>query len=216
MSPLWERLAREAEARARSAEPAHDFFHVKRVVENARAIAKGEGLSAEDAEVATTAALLHELFNLPKNHPDSARAGDFCAEHAKALLEREHAPAHLLSGVPAAIADHAFSKGVIPDSRATQVLQDSDRLDAIGAIGLARMWATCADMKRPFYSPEDPFCESRAPDDKAWGLDHVYRKLLLIPERLHTRTARAIAERRVTFMKSYLAELESEIAFAKS
>ena len=213
---LWDRLATEAEARARSHEPAHDFFHVTRVVENVRTIARGEPLSAEDEDVATTAALLHELFTLPKNHPDSSRAGDLCAEHARALLEKENAPPHLLVGVPAAIADHAFSKGATPAARAALVLQDADRLDAIGAIGLARMWATCADMKRPFYSPDDPFCESRAPDDKAWGLDHVYKKLLLIPERLHTKTANAIAARRVAFMRAYLDELESEISRASS
>ena len=213
---LWDRLATEAAARARSHEPAHDFSHVLRVVDNVRAIAKGEGLSGEDEQVATTAALLHELFTLPKNHPDSAKAGDLCAEHARALLEKEQAPGFLITGVTAAIADHAFSKGVTPDARAALVLQDADRLDAIGAIGLARMWATCADMKRPFYSPDDPFCEERTPDDKAWGLDHVYRKLLLIPERLHAQTAKAIAARRVRFMRAYLDELESEISRANS
>ena len=216
MTDLWKRLAAVAEERASGHEPAHDFFHVQRVVENVRALARGEQLSASDEEIAATAALLHELFTLPKNHPESSRAGDLCAEHARALLEREKAPEYLLKEVPAAIADHAFSKGALPSARAALVLQDADRLDAIGAIGLARMWATCADMKRPFYAPDDPFCVARAPDDKAWGLDHVYKKLLLIPERLHTATARALAERRVSFMRAYLAELESEISRARS
>ena len=84
---LWARLEAEASARARSGEPAHDFFHVERVVDNARAIARGEGAS-DGRAAAATAALLHELFTLPKNHPDSARAGDRCAEHARELLER--------------------------------------------------------------------------------------------------------------------------------
>ena len=208
---LWARLATEASARARSSEPAHDFFHVERVVTNARAIAKREGVAAHVEAIAATAALLHELFTLPKNHPESHRAGDTCAEHARDLLRREDAPSSLIEPVCAAIRDHSFSKGVVPDAMPTRILQDADRLDAIGAIGLARMWATCPDMKRPFYAPDDPFCEVRPPDDKAWGLDHVYKKLLAIPDRLHTGAARALAEERVVFLKAYLAQLRAEI-----
>jgi uncharacterized protein len=209
---LWSRLEAEARSRARTQEPAHDFFHVQRVVTNVGAIARGEHASAEVFAGAATAALLHELFTLPKNHPDSARAGDTCAEHARELLEREGAPAWLVDSACAAIRDHSFSKGVVPDALETRMLQDADRLDAIGAIGLARMWATCADMKRPFYAPEDPFCTSRPPDDKEWGLDHVYKKLLVIPERLHTPTARTLAQGRVAFLNVYLEQLRAELA----
>jgi uncharacterized protein len=208
---LWSRLEAEARARARSNEPAHDFFHVERVVTNARAIARGERLSAASEGVVASAALLHELFTLPKDHPDSARSGDLCAERARELLEHENAPAAMIAPVVEAIRDHAFSKGVVPDAPESRVLQDADRLDAIGAIGLARMWATCADMKRPFYSPVDPFCATRSPDDKAWGLDHVFKKLLAIPARLHTDTARSLAEDRVSFLRVYVDQLRKEL-----
>jgi len=205
---LWARLEREARARAEGTEPAHDFFHVERVLANAIALAREEGASEA---IAGTAALLHELFNLPKSHPDSARAGDLCAEHARELLLRERAPADLVEPVCAAIRDHAFSKGVVPDALESRVLQDADRLDALGAIGLARMWATCADMKRPLYSPEDPFCTARSPDDKSWGLDHVYKKLLVVPERLHLPASRRIAKERVAFIHAFLDQLRREI-----
>jgi uncharacterized protein len=208
---LWQRLEAEARGRARSNEPAHDFFHVERVITNARAIAAGERLPPESEAVVVTAALLHELFTLPKNHPDSARAGERCAEEASVLLREVEAPAALVAAVAAAIRDHSFSGGVVPEALESRVLQDADRLDAIGAIGLARMWATCADMKRPFYSPVDPFCTARAPDDKAWGLDHVFKKLLAIPARLHTDTARSLAEDRVAFLRVYVDQLRSEL-----
>jgi uncharacterized protein len=204
---LWSRLRAEARKRCANAEPAHDFFHVERVVRNAIVIARGEG--ANEA-IAATAALLHELFNLPKSHPDSSRAGDICAEHARVVLEAEGAPN--VDPICAAIRDHAFSKGVVPDALESRVLQDADRLDAIGAIGLARMWATCADMKRPFYAPEDPFCDAREPDDKAWGLDHVFKKLLVVPERLSFATSRALAEQRTAFLRTYLEQLRHEIS----
>lgn len=205
---LWSRLADEASSRARTAEPAHDFFHVARVVKNARTIALAEGASEP---VCAVAALLHELFTYPKGHPHASQAGDVCARHARELLVAEDAPPAILDPVCEAIRDHAFSKGVVPAALVSKVLQDADRLDALGAIGLARMWATCADMKRPFYAPDDPFCESRAPDDKQWGLDHVFKKLLVVPERLHTGTARRLAERRVAHIRASLVELRAEI-----
>jgi uncharacterized protein len=205
---LWSVLHAEARARAEGSEPAHDFFHVERVVVNARQIARAEGVSED---VVAVAALLHELFTYPKGHPESSRAGDVCASHAREVLVRHGADAALIEPVCAAIRDHAFSKGVVPEAAESRILQDADRLDALGAIGLARMWATCADMKRPFYAPDDPFCASRAPDDKQWGLDHVYKKLLLVPERLHTNAARSLAEQRVAYIHGFLEQLRSEI-----
>ena len=211
---LWRRLAAGARARARESEPAHDFFHVERVVANALAIARAEDAGETSEAVVAVAALLHELFTLPKSHPDSPSAGDVCAEHARALLAQDGAPAGIVEPVCAAIRDHAFSKGVVPDALESRMLQDADRLDALGAIGLARMWATCADMKRPFYAPDDPFCASRAPDDKSWGLDHVFKKLLVVPERLHLTSSRALAAERVRFIHAFLDQLRAEIGGA--
>lgn len=209
LSPaLFDRLYADAARTAEGREPAHDFLHVLRVVANVRAIARAEGA---DEAVVVTAALLHELFTLPKNHPDSPRAGDLCAEHVAHLLAREGAEASFAARVVACVRDHAFSKGVVPDDLEAKVLQDGDRLDALGAIGLARMWATCADMKRPFYDPADPFCRAHAPDDKQWGLDHVYKKLLLLEDRFHTAAARKLAAPRVAYLRSFLSALEAEL-----
>src|SRR6185436_3879374 len=113
------------------------------------------------------------------------------------------APA-LVDPICSAIRDHAFSKGVVPDAAEARILQDADRLDALGAIGLARMWATCADMKRPFYAPDDPFCRAREPNDKLWGLDHVYKKLLRVPDRLHFESSRRIAADRIAFIHAFV------------
>jgi uncharacterized protein len=209
---LWERLYAEARRRSERTEPAHDFSHVERVVHNAITIARAE--HAREA-IAGTAALLHELFNLPKSHPDSSKAGDICAAHAQELLAREEAARDLgregVDAVCAAIRDHAFSKGVVPDALESRVLQDADRLDALGAIGLARMWATCADMKRPFYEPSDPFAERREPDDKQWGLDHVFKKLLVVPSKLHLETSRQMAADRVVFLRAFLDQMRREL-----
>jgi uncharacterized protein len=107
---------------------------------------------------------------------------------------------------------HAFSAGLEPESLEARVLQDAERLDAVGAIGVARCFATCASMKLPLYRPDDPFCELRTADDKSWGLDHFYCKLLKIPEALHTPTARAMGAERASFLRLFLARLRGEIA----
>jgi uncharacterized protein len=203
-----ERLRQVAERRTPGDEPAHDWQHVTRVAHNARLVAEAEGARAE---IAVAAALLHELFNYPKDHPDSARSGDVCAEQALAVLRDEGWPADDAEAIAYCIRVHSFSRGIHPETLEARVLQDADRLDAIGAIGIARCFATCAAMKRPFYDPADPLCAGREPDDKQWGVDHFYRKLLKIPATLHTRAAREIAAGRTRFMDEYLRQLAAEV-----
>ncbi|HEX6835677.1 MAG TPA: HD domain-containing protein [Polyangia bacterium] len=201
-------LEAAAMAHVAGAGPAHDELHVRRVMESARRIASAEGA---DVDVCVTAAMLHELFNYPKDHPDSAQSGDVCAEHAVVLLREHGYDERFIAPVAYCIRVHSFSRGVLPETLEAKVLQDADRLDAIGAIGIARCFATSAEMKRPFYAPDDPFCRARPPDDKQWGIDHFYRKLLRIGDGLHTATARAIAAERIAFMRAYLDQLEREI-----
>jgi uncharacterized protein len=202
------RLSEVARARAAGNGPAHDFSHVRRVVATARRIGSAEGA---DLEIVVPAALLHELFNYPKDHPQSSLSGEVCADHAAQLLRSEHCPDHLIAAICDCIRNHAFSRGITPATIEGKVLQDADRLDAIGAIGIARCFATLGEMRSPLYHPDDPFCRSRTPDDKAWGLDHFYRKLLRIPDGLHTPTAQVIAADRLRLMKEFLSQLEREI-----
>ena len=206
-SRLLPRPSEVARERA-TLEPSHDFLHVLRVTANARRIAEAEGAQQD---IVVAAALLHELFNYPKGHPDSPRSGEVCAEHARQVLEAEGGEATWVSAVTECILEHPFSRGIVPSTLEGKVLQDADRLDAIGAIGIARCMATCADMKRPFYSLDDPFCATRTPDDKEFGIDHFYKKLLRIPDTLHTRTARAAAGERTAVMQEFLRELSREI-----
>jgi uncharacterized protein len=200
-------LAAAAERRA-SHDPAHDWLHVVRVTSNARRIAEAEGA---DIEIVIPAALLHELWSYPKGHPDSPRSGEVCAEHAATVLREGGCDEARIARVCVCIREHPFSLGVVPATLEGKVLQDADRLDAIGAIGIARCMATCGVMDRPLYSPADPLCTERTPDDKSWGIDHFYRKLLRIPELLHTATARHMAARRLTTMQRFLAELAVDI-----
>ncbi len=208
-SHLLDRLVHIARARCAEADAAHDWLHVERVTANARRIALAEGA---DLAVVLPAALLHELFNHPKGHPESHLSGEVCAEHAREVLRHVHYRAELIEPIAYAIRVHPFSRGITPDTLEAKVLQDADRLDAIGAIGIARCFATCADMKRPFYNPDDPLCENREPDDKQWGVDHFYRKLFRLASGMHTATARFLAAEKAEFMRVFLARFAEEIA----
>ncbi len=203
------RLATLAVRACEGRNPAHDALHVARVTRLAGVLARAEGA---DETVCVLAALLHELVNLPKHHPDSARSGDLCAVEVERVLAGEGLDASLVARVVACVRDHAFSKGALPEALEARVLQDADRLDALGAVGVARCMATCAETGTPFYQPEDPLCVSRIPDDKRWGLDHFYRKLLGLPAGMHTPTARAMAAERAAFCRLFLTQFARELA----
>lgn len=208
-SGLPDGLVAAAREAAKGSGPAHDFDHVMRVVATSEVLARAE---RADVEVCSTAALLHELFNHPKGHPESHLSGERCAEEALAVLRAEGWPPDRAEAVAYSIRVHPFSRGIVPTTLEAKILQDADRLDSIGAIGIARCFATTSEMQRPFYNADDPFCVGRTPDDKLWGVDHFYRKLLRIPDVLHTDTARVIASERVSFMETFLAQLGREVA----
>lgn len=213
LEPLLAKLAELADRTCADREPAHDALHVRRVANAARTIAQAEGA---DVAVCVAAATLHEQFNLPKSHPDSSRSGEICAEHAKEELSKIGWPEERIEPVCYAIRVHGFSKGIVPTTIEAKVLQDADRLDAIGAIGIARCFATATDMKSLFYAPSDPFAKERPVDDKRFAVDHFFRKLLRIPDGLHTATARSLAEGRRAMMERFLDQLAVEIGASRS
>lgn len=201
--PYW-----EAARAASLTDSAHDLQHVGRVLSNADKLLATEG---GRAHIVRTAVLLHELFNYPKGHPSSHLSGDVCADLAEGVLRENGFPEADIPLVATCIREHSFSKRIVPDTLEGKLVQDADRLDAIGAIGIARCFATCEQMGRPFYDPADPFCTNRPPDDKQWGVDHFYRKLLRLQDGMHTATAHSMAVERTRFMERFLEQLGSEM-----
>jgi uncharacterized protein len=201
-------LAPAVRAACEGADPAHDQLHVVRVTRTAVALCQRE---SQPPRVAVTAAWLHELFNYPKGHPDSKRSGEVCGERAAELLRSHGWSTDSIDAVRYAIAVHPFSLGITPTTTDAKILQDADRLDSIGAIGVARCFATCASMGRPFYELDDPWAAQRSLDDKLWGLDHFALKLSRIASVLHTDAARAIAAERTAFLQAFTDRLRREI-----
>lgn len=205
-----ERLRIVGLARAARNGPAHDDGHVRRVAALAERIAMTEGVRVD---LAVAAALLHELVHVRKDDPEHARAGRLAAATAENLLLQHRVPRDDVGTIVDAIRDHSFSQGAAPSSRVAAVLQDADRLDAMGAVGIARCFATTGELGRPLVHPEDPFCRKREPDDLRYAVDHFFRKLLRLESRLHTATARRLARPRVAAMRAFLEALAAELPF---
>jgi uncharacterized protein len=191
-----------------SPDPAHDWAHVGRVAATASKLAEDTGANTE---LVLAAVYCHDLVNLPKDHPERKDASSRSALEAKAHLEKCGFSASEMTIIEKGIIEHSFSKGLVPSCLEAAIVQDADRLDALGAIGILRCAAVNTQMKSRFYDPLDPFAESRELDDKNFMLDHYFVKLFKLPEIMNTEAAKALGKKRVEFMKGFLLELKSEI-----
>lgn len=199
----------DADARAHGGhDPAHDHAHFRRVVSQAKRLAESEGARLE---IVVPAAWLHDLVNVPKNDPRRAQASRLSAEAAKEFFERVEYPREYWDEIGHAIEAHSFSAKIEPRTVEAAVVQDADRLDALGAIGIARVFSVGGLLRRAIYSPEDPFAKSgRALDDLEFTLDHFFVKLFRIVETLRTKAGQAEGRARADFMREYLRQLARE------
>jgi len=191
-----------------SADPSHDILHIGRVVKTALQLAKEEGA---DINIVLPAAYFHDFVNLPKNDPRRKEASRLSAEAAVAYLSEAGYPARYLEAISHAIAAHSFSANIPPETLEAKIVQDADRLDALGAVGIARCFSVSALLQQLYYSPEDPWADARPTDDRLFTLDHFPVKLFKIAETMQTAAARAEAQRRISFMRLYLNQLRLEI-----
>ena len=189
-------------------DPAHDWPHIGRVISTAKKLAAGENV---DLPCLLAAVYCHDIVNLPKNHPDRARASVLAAEKAAPLLELAGFNVEEIKKVQQFVIEHSFSKGLKPSSLEAAIVQDSDRLDGLGAIGILRCASVNTQMKSAFYEPFDPLAENRPLDDKKYMVDHYFVKLFKLPELMNTAQGKIEAEKRVAYMKSFLETFMGEI-----
>lgn len=189
-------------------DPAHDFEHVMRVYKNAQKLCKKE---KADEKLVLCAALLHDLVSYPKSDKRSKLSSLESAKKSKQILKKYDLTAHEITIITDAIRDHSFSQKKIPDTIEGKILQDADRLDALGAIGIARVFATSGSLGRAFYNIDDPFCKKRTPDDNAWAVDHFFKKLLLLELTMNTKSGKAEAKKRTKILQEFLNQLKLEI-----
>jgi len=191
-----------------AADAAHDLAHVRRVVASAKALAAAEG---GHPAVVVPAAWLHDCVSVPKSSPLRAQASRLAADEAVRRLAAWGYPEAHLPEVHHAVAAHSFTAAIEPRTREAQVVQDADRLDALGAVGIARTLMLGGAMGRPLYDEADPFCERRPPDDAASTIDHFYTKLLHLAGTMRTASGRAEAERRTAVLRRFLDDLRREL-----
>jgi uncharacterized protein len=189
------------------ADPAHDWAHVERVVRMARRLTRAEGANLA---VVVPAAWLHDCAQTPKDTPERRTASAEAARRATVFLDETDYPAKHLDAIGHAIEAHSFSAGVAPRTLEAQVVQDADRLDALGAVGIARCFAVGGALGHALYDPDEPLPRDRAPDDDRFAVDHFFEKLLSLAGQMQTGTGHAIAEERTAFMRDYLDQFERE------
>jgi len=190
------------------ADAAHDISHVKRVVKNTLQLSD---IEKANSLITIPAAWLHDCVAVAKDSPQRAQGSRLAAEAATAFLEEIAYPAELLPEIYHAIEAHSFSADIPARSLEARVVQDADRLDSLGAIGIARCLLVGGHLRRPLCDHEDPFCDEREPDDSQYTIDHFYAKLLKLPGTMQTEAGREEAQRRAGLMQNYLDQLRTEI-----
>ena len=189
---------------------AHGWEHVHRVYHLALHLAEQEHA---DGLIVGMAALLHDIGRT--THGPARSHAKRSAALATKLLAAYDLPHDTQHAILHAILAHSYRDGVEPATLEARVLYDADRLDSLGASGVMR-WAMTAKHGRwpeiKTYHPDDPFALWRDPDGQRYLLDRFFTKLLKLNEAMTTATGRAMAERRIAFLRRYLQELQQELA----
>lgn len=196
------------ESTIESGDPAHDLEHIRRVVRNSSKIAENESLSMG---VLLPAAWLHDCVHVPKNSPERSRASQLAADHALTILKQHGYPEKHFNPIHHAIEAHSFSANLAPLTIEAKVLQDADRIDALGAVGLSRCLMLGGHMESELYHPEDPFVKNRIMSDSNYCIDHFYAKLLGLKDTMQTKAGRELATERTRFLSGFLEQLGTEI-----
>jgi uncharacterized protein len=190
------------------ADSAHDISHVKRVVKNCSYLAD---IEQANSSITVPAAWLHDCVAVAKDSPLRSQGSRLAADAAVEFLSEIGYPQTQLDDVYHAIEAHSYTAAIPTRTLEAQVVQDADRLDSLGAIGIARCLLVGGHLNRPLCDATDPFCDNRDPDDSLYTIDHFYNKLFKLPDTMQTEAGRAEAHRRADLMRSYLDDLRMEI-----
>jgi uncharacterized protein len=211
LNPIRDKVRALARQYLVAAHGAHQFEHTQRVVKNALMLA--QYYPNTDLEILEAAAWLHDIGRgVPREKGQSHAQAS--ASKVEAIGAKLGLSDKFIKKICRLIREHSYSTGCIPDSLESKILQDADRLDALGAIGIARTFAE--GYKREMYHTGDPFAKERQLDDARYTLDHFYVKLLKLADSMHTPQARSIAQRRTEFLRSYLDEIARELSETSS
>lgn len=197
-----------------SYDASHDVSHARRVMQNALAIAEREGTGKHTVLVA--AAFLHDLVNVPKNDPKRAQASVLSANAARPILLKLNFNNDDIDAIAHCIEAHSFSANIEPRTVEARILQDADRLESLGALGIARTFYIAGKLDSALFDGDDPFATERQLDDKRFAVDHFKLKLLRLADTMKTAAGKAIAHERTATMRNFLDALADELGTSQS
>lgn len=194
----------------KSNDASHDWDHVARVLRLALTIAKKE---KADEEVVAAAVIFHDWVKLHPTKGKIDKSSAYSARAAEQILNSiKDFPAEKIAAVKRAIYEHTFSLGIRPKSVESRAVQDADRLDSMGAVGIMRIFAFAGAIGARLFCTYDPFCRTqRTPEAYRYGLDWVPARLKKLPARMNTPTGKKMARMRVQTLKLWMASLEREL-----
>ncbi|WP_443114757.1 HD domain-containing protein [Herbaspirillum seropedicae] len=186
----------------------HDLSHLLRVWNNACRLQKEEG---GDGRILLAAVLLHDCVRVEKNSPLRSQASALSAQRAREILRELRWDEAAIEAVAHAVQAHSYSAQVTPQSVEAKIVQDADRLDAIGMIGVARCFYVAGRMGSALYEPLDPQAQARSLEDGRYALDHFPAKLLRLAEGFQTACGARLAGERQARMRDFLAGFLAEL-----
>lgn len=206
--PFDQLAARLLDVSANDEDGAHDLSHILRVWRVAKLVQREEG---GDLEVLAAAVLLHDCVQVPKDSPMRSKASLLAANESRIRLESLGWEPSRVDTVARAIESHSFSAGVAPSSIEGCILQDADRLDAIGVTGIARCFYTAGRLGSRLYDLADPEARARPLDDARNALDHFPKKLLTLAGNFKTRKGQELAIERHRRLHGFYSAMLSEL-----
>jgi uncharacterized protein len=183
-----------------STDGSHDLSHLKRVWQNAQLLAEAEGANLH---LLAAAVLLHDCVHVEKGSPVRDQASRLSAERAGEALSKLGWATRDIEIVTDAVLSHSYSAGLVPTTPEARVLQDADRLDAIGLVGVARCFYTAGRLGSSLYNPDDPAGQNRPLDDRSYALDHFPKKLLTLATGFNTVAGRRMAGQRHAYLQQF-------------
>lgn len=214
--PLLERTIEFVKETLQDAEGGHDWFHIERVFNTSNMLLQHEKANALTVQLA---ALLHDIAD-PKFHQGDESIGP---KMARGFLESEGVDEKTIEHVVKIIQHMSFKNSLDEEgqkftSKELEIVQDADRLDAMGAIGIARAFNYGGFKNRPLYDPNIPPNPNMTKEEykasKAPTINHFYEKLLLLKEGMNTTTGKKMAQERHQFMLDYLGQFFKETGFS--
>ncbi|MBO9123312.1 MULTISPECIES: HD domain-containing protein [unclassified Rhizobium] len=186
----------------------HDLAHILRVFKNAMRIHASEG---GNGRILAAAVLLHDCVAVEKSSPLRAQASALAAEKASGVLTELGWSTDDIAAVAHAILTHSFSANIEPETLEAKILQDADRLDAIGMVGAGRCFYIGGRMASSLYDPLDPAGNDRPLDDRRYVIDHFQTKLFKLADGFKTAAGRALAAERDKRLRDFLDAFMDEI-----